>query len=115
MGIARYIKPWTLKRDKQRQRLAELRQRDGDNCRRCRRPIRFDLAPGNDQAPMLEQMGPKSKESGRALDAFCLCHVRCSGATVDNTAQVQERLRLRTEASAAEEAATPKRRAGGRR
>ena len=115
MAIARFMTPWTLKRDRQRQRFAELRQRDGDNCRRCRRPIRFELAAGNDQAPMLEQIGPRSKDPSRALEAFCLCHVRCNGVTVDNTAQVQERLRLKAEQAAAEAAATPKRRAAGRR
>ena len=111
MAIARYLNPWALKRDKQRQRFAELRQRDGDNCRRCRRPMSFDLPPGHDQAATILQTGPKSKGGG-ALDTLCLCHVRCNGATVDNTAQVQERLRQRAEA-AVEPA--PRRRAGGRR
>ena len=115
MAIARFITPWRLKREKQRQRFAELRQRDGDNCRRCRRPIRFDFPPGNDQAPMLEQIGPRSKDASRPLDALCLCHVRCNGVTVDNTAQVQERLRLKAEQVTVEAAATPKRRVAGRR
>ncbi|MBA3511085.1 hypothetical protein [Sphingomonas sp.] len=119
MAIARFIKPWTLKRDKKRRRLAELRQRDGDNCRRCRRPMRFDLPPGHDQAPTLEPVGPRSKDAGGGLDTLCLCHVRCNGATLDNTAQVQERLRRRAEEvaeeSVPEEAAAPKRRVAGRR
>ena len=110
MAIARYLNPWALKRDKQRQRFAELRRRDGDNCRRCRRPMGFDLPPGHDQAATILQTGPKSK--GGAIDSLCLCHVRCNGVTVDNTAQVQERLRLRAEA-AVEPA--PKRRVAGRR
>ena len=42
-SFAEYLNPWKLRREKQRQRLAALRQRDGDNCRRCRRPLRFDL------------------------------------------------------------------------
>jgi hypothetical protein len=47
--IATYVSPWVLGRDKQlQQKLAALRERDGDNCRRCRRPIRFDLPRGHD-------------------------------------------------------------------
>ena len=109
-GIVRYLNPWTLKRDKTRQRLAELRARDGDHCRRCRRPLRFDLPPGHDEAPTVEQFGPRAKGRAVPLDSLVLCHVRCNGVTVDNTAQVQERLRRR-----AEESVAPKRRAGGRR
>lgn len=109
-GIARYLNPWTLKRDKRRERLAELRRRDGDHCRRCRRPMRFDLPPGHDEAPTIEQFGPRPKGRTVALDKLVLCHVRCNGVTVDNTAQVQERLRRR-----AEEPVAPKRRVAGRR
>ena len=100
-----------FKRDKQQLRLAELRRRDGDNCRRCRRPLRFDLPRGHDQAATVLPMGPASKRDGE-LDHLCLCHVRCNGATVDNTEEVQERLRRKAEEAAAP---APKRRAAGRR
>ena len=107
--ISKYLNPWMYRREKKRQRFAELRQRDGDNCSRCRRPMQFDLPPGHDQAPTLQQVGPKSAGSG-AIDNLCLCHVRCNGVTVDNTLEVTERMRRR-----AEEAVEPKRRvAGGR-
>ncbi len=102
-----------FKRDKQRLRLAELRRRDGDNCRRCRRPLRFDLPPGHDQAPTFLPMGPPSKGGGE-VDHLCLCHVRCNGATVDNTEEVQARIRRKAEEAAAA-AVAPKRRAAGRR
>ena len=108
MAIARFFVPKMFKRDKQRQRMAELRQRDGDICRRCRRPMRFDLPTGHDQAPAILRAGPKPTEG--ATDTLFLCHVRCNGVTVDNTEQVQERMRLR-----AEQAVAPKRRAAGRR
>lgn len=101
--------PRVFKRDKQRLRLAELRRRDGDNCRRCRRPLRFDLPAGHDEAPTFEPMGPPSKGGGD-VDHLCLCHARCNGVTVDNTVEVQERLRRRAEA-----AVVPKRRAAGGR
>ena len=101
-----------FKRDKERQRLAELRRRDGDNCRRCRRPLRFDLPPGHDQAATVLPMGPGVKGAGE-VDHLCLCHTRCNGATVDNTEEVQERMRRKAEEAAA--AVAPKRRAAGRR
>ena len=113
----RYCRPMVrllsgmFKRDKRQLRLAELRRRDGDDCRRCRRPLRFDLPKGHDQAPTILPMGPGSKGGGEA-DHLCLCHTRCNGATVDNTAEVQERLRRKAEQAAAP---MPKRRAAGRR
>ena len=100
-----------FKRDKQQLRLAELRRRDGDKCRRCRRPMRFDLPPGHDQAATFEQIASPAKGAGE-IDHLVLCHTRCNGATVDNTAEVQERLRRKAEEAAAP---MPKRRAGGRR
>jgi hypothetical protein len=102
-----------FKRDKQQLRLAELRRRDGDNCRRCRRPLRFDLPPGHDQAPTFLPMGPAVKGAGE-VDHLCLCHVRCNAATVDNTDEVEERMRRKAEEAAAA-AVAPKRRAAGRR
>ena len=109
-GIARYLKPWLARREKAQLRVAELRSRDGDNCRRCKRPMNFDLPPGHDQAPVLVPVRANSGKGSRALDDLCLCHVRCNGVTVDNTEQVQERLRLR-----AEESVAPRKRAAGRR
>ena len=102
-----------FKRDKQQLRLAELRRRDGDDCRRCRRPLRFELPKGHDQAPTILPIGPGPKGGGE-VDHLCLCHVRCNAATVDNTEEVQERMRRKAEEAAA--AVAPKRRAaGGRR
>ena len=109
--MARFTIPGMFKRDKQRLRFAELRRRDGDNCRRCRRPLRFDLPPGHDQAPIFQPMGPPSKGAG-PVDHLCLCHVRCNGKTVDNTEEVQERMRRKAEEAAAP---APKRRAAGGR
>ena len=100
-----------FKRDKQRLQVAELRRRDGDNCRRCRRPLRFDLPAGHDQGPTFLPTGPATKGGGE-VDHLCLCHVRCNGVTIDNTAEVQDRLRRKAEEAAAP---APKRRAAGRR
>ena len=89
-SIARYVNPWKYRRQQEElQRVAELRQRDGDDCRRCRRPMRFDLTAGHDSGPKIEQT-----PSG----AHCLTHVRCNAQGADNTAEVTARVRRRNEA-----------------
>jgi hypothetical protein len=93
--IAKYL-PWTVRREKERQqRVAALRQRDGDDCRRCRRPMRFDLVAGHDLGPKVERI-----ESGDidAFENFCLTHMRCNAQSADNTAEVTERVRRKNEA-----------------
>ena len=97
-NIARYLTSQLLRRGDRQQRFAELRQRDGDACRRCRRPLRFDLPRGHDQAPTIESIGPKSKVGRGGIDNLCLCHARCNRAMVDSTPEVEERRRLREEA-----------------
>ncbi|WP_155265505.1 hypothetical protein [Sphingomonas segetis] len=92
--LARYVTPWKFRRAQHEQRLAALRERDGDNCRRCRRPLRFDLPRGHDKAPRFEQIG----SGAEALDNLCLCHVRCNAAGADVTEEVTERVRRKSEA-----------------
>lgn len=94
--IVAYLSPWSWRREQAR-RLDALRHRDGDNCRRCRRPIRFDLPPGHDESPRIEPM-PGNAGGGEAIDTLCLCHTRCNAAGGDHTAEVKERLRLKVEA-----------------
>jgi hypothetical protein len=97
--IAKYVSPWALRKDKQQQqRVAALRERDGDNCRRCRRPIRFDLPRGHDKGPKLECIAMAAEE-GEQLDSLCLCHTRCNSAGADNTDEVVERIRRKSEAA----------------
>ena len=111
MSLARYVSPWTLTRDKaKQQQVAALRQRDGDDCRRCRRPIRFDLAPGHDKGPAIQSIASSKDEAG--LDILCLCHSRCNAAGEDHTAEVTERIRRRNEAALF---AKPRKKAGARR
>lgn len=93
-SIGRILNPWKARREEMQRRVDELRQRDGENCRRCRRPMRFDIPADHDSAPALVEL------SGTAA---CLCHRRCNAETVDNTVEVQERMRLRLEAEAAAE------------
>lgn len=92
--ILRYVNPWKFRRERE-ERLRTLRQRDGDDCRRCRRPMRFDLPDGHDQGATIEQIS-----SGPAtLDSSCLCHRRCNSQRADNTQEVRERLQRKNEAA----------------
>jgi hypothetical protein len=93
-SISRILNPWKARRAELQRRVDELRQRDGETCRRCRRPMRFDLPADHDSAPALVQLGG---------DSACLCHRRCNARTVDNTVEVQERMKLRLEAAAVAE------------
>src|SRR5688572_7119435 len=98
--LARYLTPWAFRRDRQlQQRLAELRRRDGDDCRRCRRPLRFDLPPGHDLGPKIERIVPAPARGPAPLEAMCLCHGRCNAAGADHTDEVQERMRRKSEAA----------------
>lgn len=97
-AIARYLNPWKARREEREQRIAALRGRDGDNCTRCRRPMRFDLTDGHDQGPRIEDIVPTAGGIPPALDNQCLCHGRCNGVGADNTVEVLERIRRQNEA-----------------
>jgi hypothetical protein len=96
--IARYVNPWKFRRQQEEQRLRALRQRDGDDCRRCRRPLRFDLPAGHDMGPKVEQVLAVAAEADVPLENLCLCHRRCTAEAADNTREVQERVRRKNEA-----------------
>lgn len=97
-SIVRYVNPWKFRREQEGQRLQTLRQRDGDDCRRCRRPMRFDLPAGHDLGPRIETIVPAASGAAPALDNQCLCHGRCNGVGADNTVEVLERIRRQNEA-----------------
>lgn len=97
--IAKYVTPWKFRREQLReQRIAELRKRDGDNCRRCRRAIRFDLQSGHDKAASVECLFDGSPDE-QAIENLCLCHRRCNADAADNTVEVTERVRRKNEAA----------------
>lgn len=93
--IVKFVNPWKFRRDQQAERLQALRRRDGDDCRRCRRAIRFDLQRGHDLAPKVEQILSGTAE---AIENLCLTHRRCISEGVDHTVEVKERIRRRAEA-----------------
>src|SRR4051812_45906074 len=89
--------PWAFRKDRERQqRVAALRQRDGDDCRRCRWPLRFDMADGHDLGPAIAAL-TSGNECGE-LDGLCLTHGRCNPSMVDHTGEVLERVRRKNEA-----------------
>jgi len=96
--LLRYVNPWKYRREEEAARVAELRRRDGDDCRRCRRAMRFDLPAGHDAGAWVQpvQFGADATEA--ALDNLCLTHRRCNAAAADNTVEVTERIRRKQEA-----------------
>ena len=96
--LAKYLTPWKFKRAQEReQRIAELRRRDGDDCRRCRRPLRFDLTPGHDRGPRIERVAAIIPGEPEPDGNQFLCHGRCN-ADADHTQEVTERVRRKAEA-----------------
>lgn len=97
--IIKYVNPWKFRRDQNALRVAALRNRDGDNCRRCKRPMRFDLPDGHDSMPKIEEIVCVSAGGSEELDNLCLTHVRCNAKHGCDTAEVKERARIKNEAA----------------
>ena len=99
-SIVQYLNPWKLRRERDAERVKALRSRDGDNCARCRRPLRFDLPDGHDQGPRAERIAALAvADVAEALDNLRLCHRRCHSAGLDHTGEVTERMRRKAEAA----------------
>ncbi|MFL6726353.1 MAG: hypothetical protein ACJ8FS_07560 [Sphingomicrobium sp.] len=97
--IARYVNPWKFRREaEEAERVAALRKRDGDDCRRCRRAMRFDLPDGHDQRACVQPIEFGADASAQILDNLCLTHRRCNAASADVTTEVTERIRRKNEA-----------------
>ena len=98
-SFARILTPWSYRRaQEEAMRVARLRGRDGDECRRCRRPMRFDLPHGHDLGPKIEPLGAAAPAEADSLDGIVLCHRRCNGNAADNTREVTARIRMQNEA-----------------
>ena len=96
-SVVRFLNPWKFKRQEEQRRFAALRERDGDNCRRCRRPMRFDLPPGRDQGATIQPVLHGVNGGTSALENLCLCHLRCNAEAGDATPEVLERVRRKSE------------------
>lgn len=110
--IIKYVNPWKFRREQLAERVAALRSRDGDNCKRCKRPMRFDLPDGHESMPKVEQIVPQP--AGGADDDIgnlCLTHVRCNAKHGCDTAEVKERARIKNEAALFEKSKRTRKRA----
>jgi hypothetical protein len=93
LSLARFVNPWKHRREERQRQVDALRQRDGDTCRRCRRPIRFELPAGHDLGVRIEEMPRGAAAAADGLANLCLTHGRCNAAGRDHTHLVSERLR----------------------
>ena len=98
-SIVRYLNPWKFRREQQAERIRLLRERDGDHCVRCRRPVRFDLTEGHDQGAALEMVVPTAAGGSDDIGNLRLCHRRCNVPGLDHTSEVTERMRRKNEAA----------------
>src|SRR3954470_8340567 len=97
-SIVRFVIPWKYRREQDEQRLRALPSRDGDECRRCRRPMRFDLPAGHDQGACVQPIHFGAEAEEAAFDNLCLTHRRCNTVAADHTSEVTERIRRKQEA-----------------
>ena len=97
MGSAkrRWSVPWWIARHRKKKvRLAALRARDGDDCWRCGRPMRFEGPPNRGRAATIEHLRPRSQGGTGALDNLRLCHVGCNRHLGAHPPEQKERMRI---------------------
>lgn len=90
-SILRFLNPRKYRRDREAEQVRALVARDGANCARCRRQLRFDLPAGHDLGAIIEP--------GASPDTAHLCHRRCNPPGSDHTDEVTERVRRKHEAA----------------
>ena len=99
VDLSRYVTPWKYKRlQREAEQVRALKLRDGENCARCRRPMRFDLPNGHDQGARIEAVAAPVTGSEPDLSDLRLTHLRCNASGVDHTGEVTERIRRKNEA-----------------
>ena len=85
---------WVLAQVEKKQRFAAVRARDGDDCWRCNRPMRFEGPPNCGKAATIEHVLPRSKGGGDDLGNLRLCHVGCNRHLADHPPEQKERMRI---------------------
>ena len=95
-SLSSFLRPIKHRRDRLRAQLQAIRERDGGDCRRCRRPIRFDLPPGHDLGARVEPLISGIAGPQGSIDNLCLTHGRCNRNAGDHL-QVTERARHKAE------------------
>lgn len=93
---AKRFLPWWIRRSlEQRACKAAVRQRDGDNCWRCHRPMRFGPPFNCGKGASVEHLEPLSQGGTWALGNLVLCHVGCNRHLGANTPEQKKRMRLK--------------------
>ena len=89
-----FVPPWMFKKRRNKERVRQVRERDGDHCWRCGHPMVFDgRHPNAGRAATVEHVLPLSKGGAWALDNLRLCHVGCNRYLADNLPDQKERMR----------------------
>ena len=86
--------PGWVHRHRRRKLLKALRARDGDQCWRCNRPMRFEGEPNCGKAATIEHYLPKAKGGTDDLANLRLCHVGCNRHLADHAPAQKERMRI---------------------
>lgn len=89
-----FLPGWAHKLVKKKRRFAAIRARDGDDCWRCHRPMRFEGPPNCGKAATIEHITPRSKGGTDDLDNLRLCHVGCNRHLADHPPEQKERMRI---------------------
>lgn len=94
-SIVRYLKEnaWMFGRDKQRQRIEQLRRAYGDLCWRCGHPMTFGN-PLSRKRATIEHLLPRSQGGTSEWANIRLCHVGCNRHLGVNPPDQKKRMRL---------------------
>lgn len=96
-SLVTYLNPLKRRREREQRAVLMLRERDGGECRRCRRPMRFDLPAGHDLGARIEQLVPGVEGPRGSIDNLCLTHGRCNRKAGTDTREVTDRARQKAE------------------
>ena len=96
-----FLPGWVHRLVRKKKLIAALRARDGDDCWRCNRPMRFEGVPNRGKAATIEHVLSRSKGGGDDPGNLRLCHVGCNRHLADHAPDQKERMRINRPAGAA--------------
>jgi 5-methylcytosine-specific restriction endonuclease McrA len=88
---------WVFRRAR-RKRIAALRARDGDNCWRCNRPMRFGAPFNRGKAATVEHVLARALGGTDDLGNLRLCHIGCNRHLGTAPPEQKERMRINRDA-----------------
>ena len=93
--IVKYLNPWMFKREKERQRFAKVREKNGDNCWRCHHPMNFSEPRNKRRSATVKHLLARASGETSRLDNLVLCHSGCNQHLAANSPEQKVRMRLR--------------------